>query len=333
MINLISEYTTKYFSLYPPLIFIRIIDNIHFGNYTVAFEECAILLIEFCLIFIIYLFTLRSISKNITNDNRLLNLSRSLLHKFSFNKQPMLKLLSFTRQEEAFIIKDIFYIIRNHRIKTWFLLILISVYLISNLQIDNLLKHIITISITFIILLPLACNYFAFDNKGLLLYFITPISLKNVLTNKNKSIVIICLLISIPIIIWDLVINSFSLYFVLITIPILVYQLYCIIIIGSAISLYFPYKVDYEKIMGQFNPVLSQPYIFVSFMLSQGILALFIYIFSQNKLILLLSIFSLSFISFIIYSLLLKHYFINIFLRRKTIIIKEITKNEIILYE
>lgn len=327
------EDVTQYFFIYPTVLLIKALNNIALGNHLIALFWWVILLIEVVIIFSLYLLSLRYIS---TSSSKKSNISRELFSYYNtlYKKEKLFfKILNFVPQSNAFIVKDIFYILKNPRMQIWFFLNCACVWIISILQIDTFFRYIIMISTPIMILLPLASNFFAFEGSGLLLYFITPISVHSSIFQKNVAIFIIGILFTIPIIIWALIINSVSTIIFLISIPILLYQLYVMSIFGTIISIYFPYKVKYNSVIGQFNPMVSQPYIFFSFAISEGLLALIIIIFFRNKLVLLFLLIVLAIITIMIYNILLKYFFKGIFIKRKESLIKEIIKSEIKFYE
>lgn len=328
-----AENVSQYFFVYPTILLVEAINNIAFGNYNIALFWWIVLLIEVGVIFSFYLLTLRYATTSISSKNKLSGELFSVYYKLNLGEKLFLNLINFVPHNYAFIVKDIFYLLRNSRIQVWFLLLCACVWFIAALQIDTFFKYIIMISLPMMILFPLASNIFAFENSGLILYFISPISVRNAIFHKNIAISIIDFLFTIPIIIWALIINLINIESIIATIPVLLYQIYSLSIFGNVISIYFPYRVKYDSAVGQFNSMASQPYIFLSFAVTEGLLALLVVMFFENKFALLSLLFLLSIIQIKVYNSLSKSFFKSIFIKRKESLIKELIKSEIKFYE
>ncbi|MFA3782327.1 hypothetical protein ABRY23_04600 [Melioribacteraceae bacterium 4301-Me] len=312
---------------------VKIINNINLGNYLIAILEWFILLIEIIVIFYIYLHTFKKNPQTVIKKNSFSNLFVPSNNRINENEKLFCRLLFLLPSKNAFLVKDIFYALRNHRIQLWFLLGFISVWLVSQLQIDFFYKYIIMISIPTMILAPLSCNLFAYEDRGLFIYFLSPLSAKDIIFQKNFSIIVIESLLTIPIIIWTLINISIDEITIIITIPILIYQFCNTKIWGTIISLYFPYNVNYMSIIGQFNPIVSQLYIMLSFAFAEGLLAFCIIMFNNNKLVLLIILFLLAVILMKTYKYLIENTYNQLFLKRRESLIKDIVKSEMKIYE
>ncbi|WP_353677844.1 hypothetical protein [Rosettibacter primus] len=327
------EEVNKLFFLYPPILVVSIISNIALGELLLGVLWWVVLISEVGIVFLFYLYTLRHSFEYGFKKNGLSSKLFPFNYKTNKKEKLFIRLLNLFPQSNAFIVKDVFCIIRNPRIQLWFLLSCVCVWFVSISQIDTFFRHVIMISTPIIILLPLASNLFAFDASGLLLYFIAPISLCSSIFQKNVAISIVGIVYTIPIIIWTLIINSVNIIIILISIPILLYQLCVINIFGTIISMWFTYKVNYKSIVGQFNPMVSQPYILFAFAFSEGLLALVILLFYENKFILLSVTILLAIVSVIVYKSLHVKFFKRLFIKRKEYLIKQLVKSEIKTYE
>ena len=299
-----------------------------------AFFLSIFFITQICLLTYIYILILhRSFSNDSESTKSLFNFKFRTKLTNTHKKSLLIILLNKFSKKQSFILRDITCFLKNRRIQFWFLLVFIFVYSFFNFSIDENVKFLLMTSSPIWMLIPLASNIFAFENGGLYLYFISPLKISEILYQKNIAIIVIGILFTIPILFLAIYLTQVSWEFILISIPILIYQFVSICILGTGVSIYFPNRVQYNKSTGQFNPITSQLYLSIGLFIVEGLLILLIIYLFNLKLILMITVYLLSFVMILLYNFKLKQFFEIHFIKRKSFLIKEIVKNEINIYE
>jgi len=131
-------------------------------------------------------------------------------------------------------------------------------------------------------------NCFVFDSSGIIRYFISPIKGVDVITHKLLSLFFYITLLGMPFILFIIINKEIDTLLSILCVFVYLYSSLVVIGCGAIISLLFPYKVEYNKIFGQFNPFSSLLISFISDII--GFLPVIIIIFIPSSLLTKLSL-------------------------------------------
>jgi len=200
----------------------------------------------------------------------------------------------------AFMSKDLIYFSRNRRLLIWSLIYYVGVVIFLTSPFSSYLKFLLMANFGILTFMPLATNFFALDT-GIRRYFNAPISIRKIFVQKNAVTSSLMIIIALPSFFWAVTRGGLSLAEFLSVVIIFTYNLIIVSLLGNFFSIYYPKRVEFNRVVGLFNPLASLPVQFISLGLCEVPLITLTVLLGTNLFVYLMSLMGLLMLAMCLY--------------------------------